>query len=242
MKKIYTLIFAFFCFFASSQPYSSLLKNTDWTIMKIQWNGTEYYPPFPFVQSGKVAFNFDDNNGFRSIFFNTAGGKVTFGDNNATYFTLQNIAVTLAEYGGENEQAVRDFDIKATTFYFGYQPTDQFYFEYEQIFSGKNLTVTNPLGHKIFYSNMILGNSEVPLEQAISIYPNPAKNEVFLKSSRNISENGNVEIFDNSGKLVSQQKISTTNSINIQKLPNGVYTLKVTDLGEQHSSRLIVEK
>lgn len=242
MKKIYTVILAFFCFFASSQPYSILLKNTNWTIMKIQWNNVDHYPPFPFVQSGKVAFNFDENNGFKSTFFNTAGGKVTFGDNNAAYFTLQNVAVTLAEYIGENEQAVRDFDKKATTFYLGFQPTDQFNFDYEQIFSGKNLTVTNPLGHKIFYSNLILGNSEVSLNQAISIYPNPAKNEVFLRSSRNISENGNVEVFDNSGKLVSQQKMSATNSINIQKLPNGIYTVKVTVSGEQHCSRLIVEK
>ncbi|MBF8455902.1 T9SS type A sorting domain-containing protein [Kaistella sp. G5-32] len=242
MKKIYILILGLFCFFASAQPYSILLKNANWTITKIQWSGVDHYPPVPFTQSGKVAFDFDNNNGFKSTFFNTAGGKVTFGANNAAYFTLQNVAVTLAEYYGENEQAVRQFDSMATAFYFGFQTSDQFTFQYEQIFSGKNLIVTNKYGNKIFYSNLILGNNEVPLNNENSIYPNPAKNEIFLRSSKAIAENSTVEIFDNSGKLISTQKILTKNSFSVQMLQNGVYTARVSNLAEQYSSRFIIKK
>lgn len=242
MKKIYTLILAFLCFFAQSQPYSSLLKDANWTVTKIQYNGIDYYPPIPFTQSGKVAFGVNTVDGFQSTFYNNANGKVTFGANNATYFTLQNIVVTLGEYYGVNEQLVREFDAMTNYFYVGFQPTDPFNFQYEQVFSGKNLIVTNKNGNKIFYSTLILGNSEVAAGKITSIYPNPAKNEVFLKSSENIFGKVNVEIFDDSGKLVSQKKISHANSFDVRMLQNGVYTVKLTHSGIDYSFRLLIEK
>lgn len=244
MKKIYFLLFSILTLMCYAQPYSSLLKNASWTIMKIQWNGTDYYPPSPFTQSGKVAFNFDENNGFKSTFFNTASGKVTFGESNSKYFTLQNIGVTLVEYHGENEILVQQFDAMTTSFYFGYQPTDHFNFDYQEIFSGKNLTVTNPLGYKIFYSNLILRNTETPLNKEILIYPNPAKDEFFIKSPKNTSGKISIEIYDSSGKLISSQKITPKEEISTQALQTGIYLVKVSGLSSRltYFSQLIVRK
>ena len=241
MKKIYIFCFAIVSLICYSQSYSSLLKNANWTIMKIQWDGVEYDPPAPFVTSGKVIFN-DDNISFKSLFFNSAGGNVAFGDNNSNYFNLMGISVTLAQYGGENEQAVNQFDNMTTGFYFGYQPTDKFYFEYEEIFSAKKLTVTNPLGYKIFYSNLVLANSEVSLNKEISIYPNPAKDEFFIKSALPISEKINVEIYDLSGKLFSRQQISSNDVIDIKSLHAGNYLVKITGSKFNYFSQLIVKK
>ena len=241
MKKIYLFLFSAVSFLCYSQSYSSLLKNADWTIMKIQWNGVDYYPPAPFASSGKVEFN-DDNINFRSTLFNTAFGNVSFGNNNATYFNVIGIAVTLAEYHGENEAAVQQFDAMTTGFYFGYEPTDQFYFDYEEIFSGKKLTVTNPLGNKIFYSNLILAISETSLNKEISIYPNPVKDEFFIRSSKIVSEKVIVEIYDQSGKLVFGQKVPFENAVRIGSLPSGIYFVKISGSDFNYSSQLIVKK
>lgn len=242
MKKIYILIFAYLSVFSLAQPCSSFLKNTDWTITKIQWDGVDYYPPSPLMQSGKAAFDYDNNNGFSSTFYNSAVGKITFAADNACSFTLQNMAVTLAVYIGENEQAVRDFDNKATTFYLPSQPTDQFTFAYEQIYSGKNLTVSNKNGNKIFYSNLILASGENELSKPITVYPNPAKNEFYLKTSGNSLKLFSVEIFDSSGKLISQQRVFGNEAINVQNLSNGVYQIKISNLQTKFFTRLIIEK
>lgn len=88
----------------------------------------------------------------------------------------------------------------------------------------------------------LLATTDVSANKAVSIYPNPAKNEFFLKSANNISGKVNVEIYDASGKLVSSQKISATDAVNTQALQNGVYLVKVTGLGVQYSSKLMIKK
>ena len=242
MKNLYIFLLVILSLFLQAQPYSSLLKGVDWTIIKIKMNGVEYLPPYPFVQGGKASFDFDNNNGFRSVFFNSATGKVTFGASNATYFTLQNIAVTLADYFGENEEQVQQFDYMTSSFYSRFQPTDQFNFVYEQIFSGKNLVVTNKFGNKIYYSNLILGNTDTALSKEISIYPNPIKTEFFIKSSNNVFEKGTAEIFDITGKMISKLNISSTNSVNIENCPDGNYVVKMIISGILYSSKLIIKK
>ncbi|MGZ5210661.1 MAG: T9SS-dependent M36 family metallopeptidase [Kaistella sp.] len=87
-----------------------------------------------------------------------------------------------------------------------------------------------------------MSTEDVNADQAFSIYPNPAKNEFFLKSAKNISGKVIVEIFDASGKLVFSQKISSTDAVNTQTLVNGVYVVKVSGLGVNYSSKLMIKK
>ena len=84
--------------------------------------------------------------------------------------------------------------------------------------------------------------SETGNNAALSIYPNPAKNEFYFKSAKNILGKVNVEIFDASGKLVSSQKMSATEAVNTQNLANGVYVVKVSGLGVNYSSKLMIKK
>ena len=241
MRKLYLFVFAILSIFAFAQPYSSLLKNADWTITKIQWNGVGYYPPSPFMQSGKADFKYDNSNGFKSSFYNSAVGTVDFAPDNLAYFKAHILGITLAVYSGENDQLVNQFDNMVTSFYFGYPTTAQFPFEYNQVFSGKNLVVTNPAGNKIFYSNLILASSELPSKNRINIYPNPAKYEFFINSNKN-TEHLNVTIIDASGKTVYSKNIISTEAINVKNFPAGIYIVKISGLGLNYSSKLVVKK
>ena len=87
-----------------------------------------------------------------------------------------------------------------------------------------------------------MATTDVSSNKALSIYPNPAKNEFFLKSATNILGKVNVEIFDASGKLISSQKISATDAVNTQSLVNGVYVVKVSGIGVNYSSKLMIKK
>lgn len=87
-----------------------------------------------------------------------------------------------------------------------------------------------------------LVTSEPHSEKSLSIYPNPAKNEFFLKSEKNVLGKVIVEIFDASGKLVSSQKIASSEAINTQVLLNGVYVVKVSGVGVNYSSKLMIKK
>lgn len=91
-------------------------------------------------------------------------------------------------------------------------------------------------------ADCVLATSDVNATKAINIYPNPAKNEFFLKSNKSILGKLSVEIFDASGKLVSSQKAVADEAINTQALPNGVYVVKVTGLGVEYSSKLMIKK
>lgn len=122
-----------------------------------------------------------------------------------------------------------------------------------EVFAKRGLGVNASAGSKLVITDQV-ENFEVPTEcalgtsnidankAAISIYPNPAKGEFFIKSTNQVLGKVNVEIYDASGKLVSSQKISSTDAVNTQTLPNGVYVVKVTGLGLNYSSKLMIKK
>lgn len=87
-----------------------------------------------------------------------------------------------------------------------------------------------------------LATSEANANKAMTLYPNPAKNEFFLKSAKNVFGKLNVEIFDATGRMVSSQKVTTAESVSTQNLSNGVYVVKVSGLGVEYSTKLIVKK
>ncbi|WP_231433738.1 MULTISPECIES: T9SS-dependent M36 family metallopeptidase [unclassified Chryseobacterium] len=93
----------------------------------------------------------------------------------------------------------------------------------------------------------VLSTSEVKdvKANAISIYPNPAKNEFFINFPKNTMGKVNVEIFDMSGKMVaSEYKVSADEkkAINTSTLINGTYIVKVKGLGIDTSSKLLIKK
>lgn len=112
MKKIYVLLFSCIWIIGFSQDYYSLLSGTVWKIQKIQWdNQTVYYPPEPFSNSGSGGFDkVGDTYVFNTKFFNSVGGTMVYGENNANYFTILSTSMTLGVYEGENAELVKDFD------------------------------------------------------------------------------------------------------------------------------------
>ncbi|PXW14927.1 putative secreted protein (Por secretion system target) [Chryseobacterium sp. CBTAP 102] len=79
----------------------------------------------------------------------------------------------------------------------------------------------------------------------ISIYPNPAKDEFYIKFPSNTLGKVSVELYDMSGKLVSSEdKISpdAKKAISTSNLVNGTYMVKIKGLGFEASSKVMVKK
>ncbi|WP_228457970.1 T9SS-dependent M36 family metallopeptidase [Chryseobacterium candidae] len=79
----------------------------------------------------------------------------------------------------------------------------------------------------------------------ISIYPNPAKDEFYIKFPSNTLGKVSVELYDMSGKLVSSEdKISpdAKKAISTSNLVNGTYMVKIKGLGFEAASKVMVKK
>jgi Secretion system C-terminal sorting domain len=69
----------------------------------------------------------------------------------------------------------------------------------------------------------------------VVIYPNPANNFISI-SNKNFGENVQLFIYNIDGKLLMQQNLSTQN-INISKLPNGLYFLRIHAEGKIYNTK-----
>lgn len=108
--------------------------------------------------------------------------------------------------------------------------------------AGSKTNINDQVGDDTIPAECLLATNEADNSKAMSIYPNPAKNEFFIKSAKNVMGKVSVEIYDASGKLVSNQRTSSNEAVNTQSLPNGVYIVKVTGLGVNYSSKLMIKK
>lgn len=90
----------------------------------------------------------------------------------------------------------------------------------------------------ITISDDINGIGEVGNPAHISIYPNPARDEVFVRSSRQIQQ---VLLRDALGRAVITDDFSGDNiRIDIGSLPKGIYTIEVITDNNTHQQSLIV--
>ena len=88
-----------------------------------------------------------------------------------------------------------------------------------------------------------LGVDDIEFKDAITLYPNPAKNQVFVKneSSTNLKK---VVVYDLTGRLVFENTISTnikTVPINLIGVSSGVYLIEIHSDGPKITKKLIVE-
>ena len=71
------------------------------------------------------------------------------------------------------------------------------------------------------------------LENAVSVYPNPANGVINVDLTSELTKNSSLEVYDALGKLVVKQVLANElNSINISSLSNGVYTFKILNKAE----------
>ncbi len=80
---------------------------------------------------------------------------------------------------------------------------------------------------KIIFDNSILLR-DMNLENKIDIYPNPAKNIIYLVPNDNSHRYSHLEIFDPQGKLMlSDQSVILPKEISIHNFSAGTYILKL---------------
>jgi alpha-tubulin suppressor-like RCC1 family protein len=72
---------------------------------------------------------------------------------------------------------------------------------------------------------------------SIKVFPNPVKNILSIQNPENLSIN-KITISDLTGKKVLEQK-TNSNTINVEKLPNGTYLLQTTSDGENSVTKFI---
>ncbi|MBC7861696.1 MAG: T9SS type A sorting domain-containing protein [Bacteroidia bacterium] len=97
------------------------------------------------------------------------------------------------------------------------------------------------------YDNAVGINHEAKKENGLSVYPNPAGENVMLTFENTENENTFVEVYDISGKLLINQKFSTSvgkNFINLdlRSLSNGLYILKVKNSSGEKTKKVSVAK
>jgi hypothetical protein len=99
----------------------------------------------------------------------------------------------------------------------------------------------NP-GSTLLLDDLTFTGGNVGLEEFasmnVSMYPNPAKNVVFLKAEGVYS----YEIIDLSGKmLISENDILGATAVNLEQLQTGTYLVRIFGAVEQNTHTLIVE-
>ncbi|MFA5540403.1 MAG: T9SS type A sorting domain-containing protein [Bacteroidales bacterium] len=111
---------------------------------------------------------------------------------------------------------------------------------------------TMPPDYKIAYwlikfnpSGLIgLTNVETGERESIKVYPNPARDYVYVDIEATNFEKGEIELFDMQGKLVKKAKLNAKqrNRIDVSNLNSGAYTYNVSLNGKTISGKVIVGK
>ncbi|MGC4040692.1 MAG: PQQ-dependent sugar dehydrogenase [Flavobacterium sp.] len=94
--------------------------------------------------------------------------------------------------------------------------------------------------YKIIDSSMSISDFE---KNGFTMYPNPAKDKVFIKSATNV-ELSKIELFDITGKLLLTELAQTAaeNNFSISSLAKGMYVVAIeTQTGNKYQSKLIVD-
>lgn len=190
----------------TSDLNSSLLQSTgkDFTEFFNDWVFGQGYPTYDirWKQNGnQVIFKASQTQSHNSVSFfeMPLPIKVTGTGGQIAYFALNNTSNN--QYFAENVA----FPVATVTFNYDLQILE------------KNSTVTQDAS---------LNVSEV-VKEDISIYPNPAKDEIFVKG---IKGSQNYQIYSADGKLIRNSIYEAHNSIKVSELIPGVYILKINDM------------
>lgn len=93
------------------------------------------------------------------------------------------------------------------------------------------LIAGNPQGGLVLFKNQIMPDGIQPINQIsnrIVCYPNPSKNFIRLRSIDNVKIN-DCTLLNQLGQIILQEQINAnTIELNLNTIPNGIYTLKIT--------------
>lgn len=84
----------------------------------------------------------------------------------------------------------------------------------------------------------VLSSSSFSQIDGLKMYPNPAKNNLFIETALN--SDINVSIVNMLGKEVVNANV-VNNSVNVSNLTSGIYIVKITEEGKTSTKKLIIE-
>lgn len=86
--------------------------------------------------------------------------------------------------------------------------------------------------------NFTLGSASFSQIDGLKMYPNPAKNNLFIETALN--GDINVSVVNMLGKEVVNTKV-VNNTVNVSNLTSGIYIVKITEEGKTSTKKLIIE-
>ena len=81
-------------------------------------------------------------------------------------------------------------------------------------------------------------------KESIKVYPNPAKDYIYVDIEASNFKSSDIELFDMQGRLVKKEKLKSKqgNRINVSNLNAGAYTYNVSVNGKTISGKVIIGK
>jgi hypothetical protein len=86
--------------------------------------------------------------------------------------------------------------------------------------------------------NVVLSSSSFSQINGLKMYPNPAKNNLYIETALN--SDINVSIVNMLGKEVVNANV-VNNTVNVSNLTTGIYIVKITEEGKTSTKKLIIE-
>jgi len=88
------------------------------------------------------------------------------------------------------------------------------------------------------YKNSGTGIASIRSAQVFEMYPNPAKNEIYIKAT---GKNNTVQVYDVAGREVKRQTLTQSN-LYIGDLNKGVYFIKLTSDDEVYKAQQLIKE
>ncbi len=112
----------------------------------------------------------------------------------------------------------------------------------ENLTQGTSLTVGDGNQLQLLGTLSVTNPTETNTGNALNIYPNPAKEDVYLSFEATAMANASISVTDFSGKRVSRANAFFTrgrHDIHISGLNSGIYTVKINSETYQYSGKII---
>lgn len=234
---LYILIFNLSAISFAQDP--QLFENT-WYLQKIIINGVSHYPPGINGEAAIIECHITENN-FGTTVCDSRGADISsFDDVNNTFSV--GLFVSLAEDCPFQENQIFQ-DLYFDDFLHWSEPSNTYqYLIGVGANDSRTLTLKNSDNYQAIYGNEALNIQNFNGER-FSLYPNPAKNELFL-SSKNTGGNLDVTIFNMEGRVLITQNLAfeKQGSLDVSNLSAGIYFLNIkTEDGNVEVKKFIKE-
>ena len=210
--------------------HPDLIPN-NWYIQMVTIDGVDYFRPYPNFNGEAIftASNFDVWHWTCSEGFGTT---INYVDQDE--FSIADTSVILIGTCGlpsENIFMQRHYDLYIVDNLWARNP---FTYTITPGPNGNTLVVTNGDGDVGVYGDVLLSSSDHTMD-VISIYPNPARDEVFISG---LTERMSYSLFTILGVQVSKGIVGNNEPITTGDLQSGIYILQLED---GRTGRVVVE-